>query len=145
MKILLDNNAIDKIVNNIDFIKLHKEISFYICREIAEEVSRKSDTYKPLKNIITLFKIAPTYLPNSVFVLAHSLLDGESQLCDKNTALVYENILKETKSNIPDAIIAATAVSNGCTLITYDDELYKKMKKHGCSVITFEELRDLVK
>lgn len=145
MKILLDNNAIDQIANNIDFIKAHKEISFYICREIAEEVSRKSDTYNPLTNIISLFKIAPSYLPNSVFVLGHSLLDGESQFCDKNTASVYENILKETKSNIPDAIIAATAVSNGCTLITYDSELYKKMKKYGYSVITFEELRDLVK
>ena len=145
MKILLDNNAIDQIVNNIDFIKTHKEISFYICREIAEEVSQKSDSYNPTQNIISLLKVGVSYLPNSVFILGHSLLDGESQFCDENTALVYKNILKETKSNISDAIIAATAVKNNCTLLTYDGGLYKKMKNCGYSVITFEELRDLIK
>ena len=145
MKILLDNNAIDQVAKNIDFIKEHKEISFYICREVAEEVSAKSGTYFATGNVISLLKAGVSYLPNAVFILGHSLLDGESEFCDERTGSVYDNILYENKSNVSDAIIASTAVSNNCILLTYDSRLYKRMKKFGYEVITFEELRELVK
>jgi predicted nucleic acid-binding protein len=140
MKILLDNNAIDKIRDNMEFMKCHPEITFYICKEVADEVIADSQTYSPTLNLQSLEKVNVSYEKNAIFILGHSKLDSESTFCDSETLLVYNSILKETKSNIKDATIAATAVKNGCTLITYDKGFYRKMKRFGYSVTTFEEL-----
>ena len=49
MRILLDNNAIDKICEHLDFIKFHKEIEFYICKEVAHETSEnRSISFKKI-------------------------------------------------------------------------------------------------
>ncbi|MCH5152265.1 MAG: PIN domain-containing protein [Clostridiales bacterium] len=141
MKVLLDNNAIDKLSSNIEFVKSHPEIKFYICREAVGEVSNNK-SYNPTLNIVALLKLGVEYLPNAVFVLGHSLLDGESTFCDEDTGNVYRSILNPSLNNIPDAIIAATAVKNDCVLITNDTRFYKKMKKYDYKVMTFEELID---
>lgn len=143
MRILLDNNAIDKMGDHLNFIKRHTEIEFFICREVAGEVSQ-TESYNPTTNIISLLKAGVKYLPNTGFVIGHSLLDGESTLSSDSQNQVYYNILNKTRSNISDAIIASTACNNNCTLLTYDKKLYRKMKKYSYGVTTFEELENLV-
>ena len=141
MRILLDNNAIDKMSNHLSFIKNHTEIEFFICREVVGEVCQNK-FYNPTMNISSLLKAGVKYLPNTGFIIGHSLLDGESTLSSNLQNKVYYNILNKTKSNISDAIIASTAHSYNCILLTYDKKLYKKMKKFNYQVTTFEELEN---
>lgn len=143
MRILLDNNAIDKMGNHLNFIKKHPEIEFFVCREVAGEVSQ-NNSYNPTMNIISLLKAGVKYLPNTGFVFGHSALDGESTFSSALQNAVYYNILNETRSNISDAIIASTAHNNNCILLTYDKKLYNKMKKFNYQVTTFEELENQV-
>ncbi len=143
MKILLDNNAIDKLANNIELIKAHPEVEFFICREAVEEVSNNK-SYNPTYNIISLLKVGVKYLPNSIFILGHSKLDGESTFCSASTSMAYKNILNKNCSNVADAIIAATAVSHNYILLTDDLKLYAKMKKFGYQVMKFNELKETI-
>ena len=140
MRILLDNNAIDKINEHLDYIKSHKDIEFYICKEVAHETSEnRSISFE--KNFISLLKVGVKYIPNSVFAIGHTILDGESYIGSYEASNVYYNILNKNKSNIADAIIAATAYENDCIVLTYDKKFYKKMKKYNYQVVTFEELK----
>ena len=143
MKILLDNNAVDKLAQNLDLIKFHPEIEFYICKEAVEEVSNNK-TYNPTYNVIALLKVGVSYLPNAVFILGHSLLDGQSTFSNALSADVYKNVLNENGSNIADAIIAATAVANNCVLLTDDKRLITKMQLNGYPVMTFKDLENYI-
>ena len=51
-------------------------------------------------------------------------MDGESYLGSYEASNVYYNILNESKNNIADAIIAATAYENDCIVLTYDKKFY---------------------
>lgn len=143
MKILLDNNAIDKLANNLDFVKAHTDVEFFICREVVGEMS-DNKAYNPTRNITTLLKIGVKYVPNSLFILGYSKLDGESTFCNVSTSEVYKNILNKNCSNRSDAIIAATAVTHNYILLTDDKRLYAKMKKYDYQVMTFDELINML-
>lgn len=139
MKVLLDNNAIDKLASHINIVQAHPEVEFYICREVVGEMSNNK-AYNPTRNITALLKIGVKYVSNSLFVLGYSKLDGESAFCSKSTSEVYKQIINKNSSNISDAIIAATAVQHNYTLLTDDKRLYAKMRKFGYKVMTFDEL-----
>lgn len=139
MNFLLDNNAIDKLSKNIDVVIKHPEIHFFICREVVEEMSNNK-SYNPTRNVTALLKVGVKYVPNSLFILGYSKLDGESTFCSKSTSEVYKKIINENCSNISDAIIAATAVQHNYILLTDDKRLYTKMKKFGYQVMTFDEM-----
>lgn len=143
MNILLDNNAIDQLSKNINIIKNHPEIQFYVCREVVGEMGNNK-TFNPTRNITTLLKVGVKYVPNSLFILGYSKLDGESTFCSQSTSEVYKKIINETCSNRSDAIIAATAVQHNYILLTDDKRLYSKMKKYGYKVMTFDELLQLL-
>lgn len=140
MNILLDNNAIDKLAQSIELVRNHPEVKFFICKEAVEEVSNNKN-YNPTYNIIALLKAGVNYIPNAVFVLGYSKLDGESTFCDEEVSRVYKDILKENLSNVSDAIIAATAVANKYLLLTDDVRLIKKMMRSGYPFMTFETLK----
>lgn len=140
MNVLLDNNAIDKLAQNIELIKNHPEMKFFICREAIGEVSNNK-TYNPTYNIIALLKAGVNYVPNAVFVLGHSKLDGESSFCSAKTSQVYKEVLNKNGSNVSDAIIAATAVANDYILLTDDLRLIKKLVGHDYPFMTFSTLK----
>ena len=52
---------------------------------------------------------------------------------------VYRKIVKSNGSNTDDAVIADTAVSEGCTLITEDKDLYTRMKNNGYDVMYLDD------
>lgn len=143
MQILLDNNAIDKLAKNIDLVKNHTDIQFYVCRETVKEVSNNA-TYNPTNNITALLKIGVKYVPNGLFILGYSRLDGESTFCSASTADAYRRILNKNCSNRADAMVAATAVSHNYVLLTDDKRLYAKMKKYGYQVMSFDEFLQLL-
>lgn len=144
LKILLDNNAIDKLQQNIDFIKEYRHrLDIYVPRSVMGEAC-ENKSYNPTWNVISLLKADVKYLPDAVFVLGYTLLDGESCFSSDEIGEVYDNILNQNKSKIADAVIGATAVANDCILITEDKKLYNKMKKFGYKVMNFAELQETI-
>lgn len=51
----------------------------------------------------------------------------------------HSRIINSTGSNLDDAIIANTAVENGCILVTEDKDLYRRMEQEGLDVLTLRQ------
>jgi rRNA-processing protein FCF1 len=137
-KILLDNNGIDFILENEElFIKATKKYNFYVCTNVVEELAKIPDTKKEkrIRLFITLCKFGATFINDSCHVLGVGRL-GMSNLGE---GTVYYEILNENNSNVRDAIIADTAVTNNCILLTDDTRLNKKMKNLNYRVMKFKE------
>ena len=136
MKIMFDSNIFDKLPTFIDQIKSSTTIyEYYITTIQVEELCDIPDIEKRKTNILMLADLRAKLIPNSVCVLGHSRL-GYSRLGEGD---VYNLIINENKSNIKDAIIADTAVKEGCTLITEDKRFYNKMKSNGFAVLKFDD------
>lgn len=75
-------------------------------------------------------------VPASVCVVGERARIGYVKI---GTGSVYSQILNENNSNRDDAIIADTAVSEGCTLVTADIRFLNKMNSYGYSAISFDE------
>ena len=165
IKILLDSVGVNIVNENFEFFEKNKsKCQFYISPTVLEEFTNmNSIDYDKLKSktieeqneyilkrikkheefivlLIQLSKLMPQFLLDSVFVLGHSRL---SCACLGNGE-VYKTILKETKGNVNDAIIADTAVNNDCYLLTRDDVLYKKMSQHNYKVLNIEDCKKLL-
>lgn len=91
-------------------------------------------------NMIRLASLRAKLIPTSVVISNYSRLD----MARMGNGIVYNQMLNESKNNIKDAIIADTAVTESCTLITEDVELYKKMKRHSYSVMNITEFLTLL-
>lgn len=140
-KILIDNNTVDFILDNEDlFVKATSRYDFFVCTSVVEELASIPDSKKDkrIKLFITLSKFGATFINDSCFILGYARF-GVSNLGEYK---VYKEILNESKNNVRDAIIADTAVTNNCILLTGDTGLYKKMKNLNYRVINFEEFKE---
>lgn len=140
-KILLDNNAIDFLFQNEEiFIKAKKNYQFFVSASVVEELANIPDEKKEkrIKLFISLCKLETTFLNDSCCIVGFARF-GVSNLGEGK---VYKEILKESKGNVRDAILADTAVSNGCVLLTDDKGLSERMRKHGYKVVNFEEFKE---
>lgn len=140
-KILFDANEIDQLyVDEKFFIKLSHYYSFHICPSIIEEIIKIPDEEKRVKYILLLFKYGFTYCPDGCFILGKTRL-GYCILDDGKT---YNNIIKSTRSNMSDSIIANTAVRNNMILFTEDTELKKKLLTQYKNVVNLCDLKQLL-
>ncbi|MBO5481178.1 MAG: hypothetical protein J6A63_08330 [Clostridia bacterium] len=165
IKILLDSVGVNIVSENFDFFQEKKDkCEFYISPTVLEEFTNmNSIDYDKLKEktieeqndyilkrikkhekfivlLIQLSKLTPKFLLDSVLIANHSRV-GCACLGD---GIVYKTILKETKGNVNDAIIADTAVNNDCYLLTGDDTLYKKMTANNYKVLNIEDCKKLL-
>jgi len=141
-KLLIDNNIINKLLENIELFKKKRDrISYCVSAQIVEELANIPDSKKEdrIKLFISLAQIEAQFLLDSVMIWDISRFD----LSKYGDGIVYNKILKESKNNIRDAIIADTAVSNDCILLTNDVDLYSRMKNFGYDVLNFDEFRTL--
>lgn len=138
-KIMFDTNIFDKLGTFIGDIKnTTNNFEYYVTtiqiEESCEIPDSKIETRKI--NILRLAELRAKMVPISVFVLNGRSRLGYARLGE---GVVYKSILKENGSNADDAIIADTAVFEGCTLITDDKELYTKMKSQQYDVMSLSE------
>ena len=165
IQILLDSVGVNIVSENFDFFQEKKDkCEFYICTTALDEFANmnkidydklQSKTLEEQNKYILrqikkheqflvllrqLAQLNPRFLYDSVFVLGHSPLGGA---CFGDGA-VYNTILKETKGNINDAVIADTAVKNDCFLLTRDSILYKKMDNNNYKVLNIEDCKKLL-
>lgn len=135
---MFDSNVFDKLPDFIE--KIHKssaKYEYYITSIQIDELctipDKKIDIRK--RNILMLADIRARLIPTSVFVYDSTYYD----FATFGNGTVFNKILNENSSNKDDAIIADTAVFEGCTLITDDSRFYDKMKKNNFNVMRFDE------
>ena len=141
---MFDSNMFDNLPNCIDKIIYSKvEYEYYVTTLQIEELCKIPDSKKDKRiSLIThLAILRPKLIPIPTFVLGYAKL-GQVKLGD---GIEYNKILNKTKSNIADALIASTAVNEGCTLITDDTKLTTKMKNNNYPVMSFSEFIESLK
>lgn len=139
MKIMFDSNVFDKLPNFIEYIcRSTVNHEYYITtiqvEELCEIPDSKIDVRK--RNILMLADLRAKLVPASVCILGERARIGRVKL---GQGTVYQQILNKNGSNRDDAIIADTAVSEGCTLVTADCRFLKKMHTYGYSAMDFDE------
>lgn len=137
-KIMFDTNVFDKLPEFIELIRdSATQYEYYITTiqidELCDIPDHKIDIRK--RNFLMLADLRARLVPLSVFILGYARL-GYARLGEGE---VFNKILNSNRSNIEDAAIADTAVYEGCTLITNDDDLYERMKKNGYDVMKFDD------
>ena len=143
-KIMFDTNVFDMLRQHIELIsKSTTEYEYYVTTIQIDELCEIPDDKieKRKQNFLMLAHLRARLVPLSVFLLGRAHL-GYARL-GKNE--VYEKIINENHSNADDAAIADTAVSEGCTLVTNDNDLYSRMKRNGYNVMKFSELINTLK
>lgn len=138
-RIMFDTNVFDKLSEFIELIhNSTMQYEYYITTiqidELCEIPDNKIDIRK--NNFLMLVDLRAHLVPLSIFILNGRARLGYARLGEGK---VYKEILNKNKSNIEDAAIADTAVYEGCTLITNDDDLYRRMEKDGYDVMKFED------
>lgn len=137
-RILIDCNCIDFLLTNeIDFLEKKSKYNYFVSSSVVEEIATIPDDKKNKRIclFLALCKIGASFLNDSCFILGKARL-GFSNL---GNGTVYSQILNESHNNIRDSIIADTAVTNDCILLTNDLKFCKKMNKLGYAALSFEE------
>ena len=137
-KIMFDSNAIDRLSTiNLGDLGNIENYEFYVPVTLLEELASMPDEKKELRilNLITYAVLRPIMVISSVSIFDHSRFD----LCRFGEGEVYSKILNGSGSNINDAIIADTSVTEGCTLVTNDVRLFKKMRSNDYSAMLFDD------
>lgn len=83
-----------------------------------------------------LADLRATLVPISIFIL-----NGRSRLGYARLGVgeVYAKILNKNGSNADDAVIADTSVTENCTLVTNDKDLYARMIKNDYSCMMYDD------
>ena len=134
---MFDTNAYDKACENIALIKRSKrKCEFYITGIQIKEVASIPDSKKEKREslLLSIVDLRPRIVPTPFTFDYISFSHFSFNSCPE-----YYRILKESKVNRNDALIAATAIYEDCTLVTDDKELIKKMNQMRKDVVTFGE------
>lgn len=143
-KLLLDNCVVNNLVESEEVFAILSELvelgncKVFVCYSVIEEFSKIPDSEKRAKALMRLFSLLPQTVYDSAGVVGYSRVGT----CFPSDGEIYEQILKESRNNVRDAIIAETAVRDGMVLVTSDNDLYKLMKSHGYNVVKPLELQN---
>lgn len=131
---MLDTNAYDAFIesvkNGLSITDFLNNYELLITKIQLNEISalKEKDPEKWLELEATIKRLSPKLVPIP-FTFDYIDFSNFSFVPEKT----YSKILKPTKSNLFDALIAAASECEGCTLITHDKKLITKAKKAGCS------------
>ena len=140
MRIMFDTNAFDKInasSEDLSRIVASNKYEFFITSIQVEEISNIPDSRKEQRtsNLLTLCKIRAHLLFVPAVVgharLGFCVVSGSDDL--------YFDLLKQTHSNVNDAMIGSTAKRENCTVVTDDIDFSKRLRNHAVSTMTYEQ------
>lgn len=128
-KIMLDSNAYDAFLeaekNGLSITEYLNAYEFYITKIQIAEISAIKDTkpekYEMLKNLVEKLHPKMIPIPFNFNYIDFSFL---TFVMDKS----YKEVLKESKENLLDALIASASECKGCTLVTHDSKFINKAK-----------------
>lgn len=144
-KIMIDCNIFDKMIFDKELlIKSLDNYEYFIISTQYDELKRIPDSKKEwrdsLLSIIDILKISTVYTTPAIY---GKVKYGLAKYGGDTDA--FNKIIKKTRSNINDALIASSAIFHEYILVTDDDELYRKMKNNQYEVITYFELLEDIK
>lgn len=140
MKVMFDANAFDNAINCVHAIKEHLDtIDVFVTDIQIEEIASIPDAKieKRIAVFDCLCDLRPKLIPH-VFTFDRINFNHFSFVTEPK----YMEILKKSGKNQNDALIAATAISEGCILVTDDKEMAKLTRDAGGEVISFKEFMD---
>lgn len=164
MKVMFDTNIFDSIIKNeIDISALQGKVEICSTHIQYDELAQTPDEVHRNKLIFLFCKISQKQATESanweesnwdeahwggrVISLESSAYGvsryGMSKYGGSELSIAIWKELQEKKkkkNNSKDALIAETAMVNGLTLITHDNDLSKVSAKLGASVMTLKEL-----
>lgn len=144
-KIMFDSNVFDQLPSIIDRVKksAERQYEYYITTIQVEELCEIPDSKEDLRirNVLMLADLRAKMVPLSVCVLNGRARLGYARL---GSGDVYHKILNANASNIDDAAIADTAVSEGCVLVTDDQDLHSRMARNGYEALYLLEFLDTI-
>lgn len=138
MDIMFDSNAFDKAIDNLDEIKeISKKNNFFMTYVQEQELYNiPQDKYKKMKEIFKMInETGVRNVPTTIFLLNRTPL-GSGKL---GNGKIYKELLNADKTNVNDALIGETAVTEGYALVTNDKQLHNKLLKYDIKVMTFEK------
>ena len=144
-KIMIDCNIFDKMIFDKELlIKSLDNYEYFIISTQYDELKKIPDSKKEwrdsLLSIIDILKISTVYTTPAIYGKVKYDLAKYGGDTD-----AFNKIIKKTRSNINDALIASSAIFHEYILVTDDDELYRKMKNNQYEVITYFELLEDIK
>ena len=140
MRIMFDTNAFDKMCSSNDDVEkiiASDQYEYFITSVQIEEIGNIPDIKKEhrIQDLLVLCQIRAQLLFTPAVVgnarLGYCVAAGEDD--------VYSDLLKETRSNMNDAMIGSAAKIEQCTVVTDDDDFKKRLIKHGIPVLTYDE------
>jgi len=140
---MFDTNIFNKILDGqIDPSKLSSK-DCYVTHVQFDEIQATKDKDRRLKLEEVFSQVVSTQLPTESFVLDVSRLD-EAKLSD---GVRYEQLLqrlnelnKSKLNNVQDALIDETALTNGITLVTEDQDLAQVITEFGGFVCNLQDV-----
>lgn len=144
-KIIIDCNIFDKMIFDKDLLlQSLGEYEYFIISIQYDELKKipnsKKEWRESLLSLIDILKITTVYTTPAIYGKAKYGLAKYGGDTD-----AFNKILKTTRSNINDALIASSAISHGYILVTDDNELRRKMKNNNYEVMTYSELLNDIK
>jgi len=148
-RIMFDTNIYDNIVDQIHEInKTTDRIDYYITAIQIEEICKIPDSKENIeetrtRNFLRLVILRAKIVPTSIFILGYSRFDYACWSTPE-AVQIYNKFVNPSGNNIKDAIIATTAVCEGCILVTEDKLLYNKMKVNNYEVMNLNEFKKFI-
>lgn len=144
-KIMLDNNAFDSLIKEINLLlKTLDKYEYYLIDITYDELIAIPDTKKEkrlnLLEMMNKLNINFAYTTPAVYGKAkygRSKYDGDTK--------AFESILKCTRSNINDALIGSSAIAENCILVTNDTEFQAKMRNNAYDVLSTDEFIEYIR
>ncbi len=139
---VIDGNSVDyfRIVPKaFEFLQAARDdarIDLLFTHDVVEEILADPDAEQRVTNILHLLSYA-RMVRSGIFVVGYSRLD----MARLGDALSFEDLRAHDnglgkKNNTRDAIIAATAMYEGCPVVSNDERLRARANRNGVEAIT---------
>jgi predicted nucleic acid-binding protein len=136
MRIILDSNVFDDLVNGKLDSKIVESKDVYITHIQVDELNECTDKEKRARLFNSLTEIQPHKVPTESFVIGTSRI-GSAKIGDGN---LIEELRMGNHKKTNDALIGETALKNNLTLITNDKKFKNKVIELGGNSLTVDEL-----
>ena len=146
-KIMFDCNIFDEVVDDNMLVLLENNLDKYeyFIIPIQEDELHNIPDYKKEKrekllNLIVRLNMKKVYISPAIY---GTFKYGQAKYGGDRS--VYDKVSFRTRSNTKDALIASSAIREGCIVITNDGDFRKKMIGNNYPVMNFNEFIEDVK
>src|SRR5712692_5451322 len=141
-RVVVDSNAMDPLMDLLgayDAVRAavdQGDLEILFTHVTVEELAAIPDYERRCRLLIFLIGLG-RLVPTGAFIVGASRLDF-GRLCDDEESVRL--LIGQGVTHLRDALIGATALVDGCALVTYDSRLTARARDRGVEVLTTDEL-----